>query len=571
MSKTILQRASERGENSKSLWVGHAASPSRRLAPGLGLFLFLLAFVLSSPASYAVDVYWRAEASNGNWDNGDCSEIGTVNSQWYYTGWGGNTSRNRPDCYGQHVINFDNGNQSTMTLNNDGNDDYEVNQVIFKSGTSARTISAASGIELYMQNSGAKIENQDGDGQSFSCEVNLDADTEINAVGGDLTFSGNVVKDGYILKLYGSSDKLLTFSGIVSGGGDLQIRPDGAGYHKVLISGASTYSGTTKITEGELWVGQGGTINGASAGAVEVGNSSYADDIAKFFISDMDGGTTVNETFTVQTGNGADKRVIGGINTSGTDTFSGAVTLNDEVTLYAASGGTVDFTANISGSQNVYKSGPGTVTFTTATKAYTGATYIEAGTLTVGSGGSMGSGSDVYVSSGASAAFSANTTVASLRERGSGNAGTASIGSGAALTINGASKGTFYMNSISGAGGLTLSGTGTTRMQLFGTQSYSGDTVINSVILGLQNGTTFSSPLIFIGTNATFDVGDGGLTFGSGQGITVIAGASANPATIGTASGKNLAMAASVEMAELELYLATRAMGLPLETPGVRP
>ena len=27
----------------------------------------------------------------------------------------------------------------------------------------------------------------------------------------------------------------------------------------------------------------------------------------------------------------------------------------------------------------------------------------------------------------------------------------------------------------------------------------------------------------------------------------------------------------SVEMAELELYLATRAMGLPLETPGVRP
>jgi len=52
------------------------------------------------------------------------------------------------------------------------------------------------------------------------------------------------------------------------------------------------------------------------------------------------------------------------------------------------------------------------------------------------------------------------------------------LGNGATLTIDGASKGNLYQNSISGGGGLTMAGSGDTSLALYGAQSYTGATTV---------------------------------------------------------------------------------------------
>lgn len=129
------------------------------------------------------------------------------------------------------------------------------------------------------------------------------------------------------------------------------------------------------------------------------------------------GGVTINKImlFAALTANDTgDVRTIGGSNTSGTATFSGAVTLNafagsgtgSRLEVTAANGGTVDFSGLISDGVNsvpITKTGSGTVRFTRAAgNTYDGLTTVSAGTLLVNntSGSGVGTGS-VTVSTGA--------------------------------------------------------------------------------------------------------------------------------------------------------------------------
>ena len=127
----------------------------------------------------------------------------------------------------------------------------------------------------------------------------------------------------------------------------------------------------------------------------------------------------------------------------------------------------------------LYKDGVGSLTLSGANN-YTGDTRISAGNLTVSGSGNLGSGSDIFIASAGSLSVNVNTTVASLREWGTGNAGTVALGTGATLTVNGVDKGTMYQNSISGAGGLTMAGSGTSSLSLYGTQGYTGATTVST-------------------------------------------------------------------------------------------
>ncbi|MGA1530245.1 MAG: hypothetical protein ACO398_05800, partial [Kiritimatiellia bacterium] len=235
--------------------------------------------------------YWKNNAGNGNWND----------NNWYNAtqGW----DNHNPNYEGGRDLIFDNDNNTTMNNNFSGSGANRWRLRFISGASSARTISGTTENTFYDSGGNIpKIENTSSGAHDvgFPIKVGYASGMEINAINADLTISGNINKDGKSLLFYGSGDKLLTLSGVVSGGGDFHLRPDAGGYHKVLISGASTFSGTTKITEGELWVGEGGSINGASAGVVDVGNASYQNDIAKFFINDANGGTTVNETFYVK-------------------------------------------------------------------------------------------------------------------------------------------------------------------------------------------------------------------------------------------------------------------------------
>jgi hypothetical protein len=96
-------------------------------------FVFSFMFLISGGVWGQTTVSWRNEAANGNWENGSnpCNEIGQVNSQWWYGGWNPNNSRNRPDCFGSHILNFDNNHQLSMSL---GSLSFNAHQLIFASG-----------------------------------------------------------------------------------------------------------------------------------------------------------------------------------------------------------------------------------------------------------------------------------------------------------------------------------------------------------------------------------------------------------------------------------------------------
>ena len=88
------------------------------------LVLLFSLVLLASPGSVVYGqqtVSWRTQAANGNWENGDCSSIGTANSQWWYAGFTPNNSRNRPDCNDgsttRHNVEIANDHQTTMSLN----------------------------------------------------------------------------------------------------------------------------------------------------------------------------------------------------------------------------------------------------------------------------------------------------------------------------------------------------------------------------------------------------------------------------------------------------------------------
>lgn len=182
---------------------------------------------------------------------------------------------------------------------------------------------------------------------------------------------------------------------------------------------------------------------------------------------------------------------------------TGSIAGGNNALFVGANGAAVTFAGVVSGSGNtqsgsttsIVKDGASTLTLSGA-NTYTGDTRITNGNITVAAGGSLGSGSDVFISSSGSLAVNTNTTVASIQEWSGGNGGTLALGSGATLTVDGDGYNN-YMNSISGDGALSKSGTGT--MNLYGTQSYTGTTAVS--------GGKISSGVAMASTNITVSGG----------------------------------------------------------------
>jgi autotransporter-associated beta strand protein len=195
----------------------------------------------------------------------------------------------------------------------------------------------------------------------------------------------------------------------------------------------------------------------------------------------------------------------------------------------ATAAATVTFNGVISGSAGFYKENSNLTVEMKAANTYSGQTTIQAGTVRLSSSGSLAS-SNVRLHSGGSLDVTVNATVNSVAESASGNAGTVSISSGAVLTIDGADQGTMYQNSITGAGGLTMAGSGNTVISLYGTQSFSGGTTVTggklstSVALSsgsftLNGGTFETQGANQISDTASVTLGGGTLSLGGTETI----------------------------------------------------
>ena len=530
---------------------------------GTGFTWMLLAlagvvFFLSGAVAKAQEtVYWRSAAPNANWANaGD--------NNWYRAGDGWDVRR--PDLANNqwstggtrsyNVVIFDNGSHATTTVNAEGGAKFDIYQLLLRHGSS-RTLDSSGGgyFSLGGGSGNAKIETESGatGTYTFNVPLTLAKTTEINAVNGNMVFnSGSTIDtDGFTLQSYTSGGKQLELKGVISDSGGFQHKGGGL----VILEGNNTFSGATTVEGG------GGVLqikNGSALGSAAAGTT--VSDGATLEIYGSLG--TINEAITISGlgsgGNGAlrnftGETTLGGgitlnanarVNTdSGNLTVAGGITGNSNVLRIAGAGNTTVSSAISGGgashdgtTTSLYKEGSGTLTLSGG-NSYTGDTRIVDGTLTVASGGSLGSGSDVFVSSGATLNVNANTTVASIRETASGNGGTAAIGTDATLTVN-QSADTQYFNAVTGNGALTKSGAG--RLSLYGTSSKSGANTVSGGVLEVQAGASLAGNTT-IGSGGTLDadgslsgsvtVNDGGTVEGSGSvgALTIASGGTLNP------------------------------------------
>ncbi|MCL2713405.1 MAG: autotransporter-associated beta strand repeat-containing protein [Alphaproteobacteria bacterium] len=269
---------------------------------------------------------------------------------------------------------------------------------------------------------------------------------------------------------------VVNFGGVVSGTGALSQVGSGT----TILTGNSTYSGGTTIQNGTLQLGNGGT-SGSITGDV-VNNSVLAfrrSDTVTF------GGTISGTGDLVQTGSGT--TILTADNTYGGDTTISAGTLQlgnggttgsilssstsrvgDNGTLAINRSDTYTFASVVAGTGGLRQMGSGT-TILTADSTYSGGTTIAAGELRIGDGGTTGSIQGDVV-----------------------NQGLLSFNRSDDITFSG---------QVTGAGGLTQMGSGTTI--LTGNSTYSGGTTISAGTLQLGDGTTLGSVVGDIANNAT--------------------------------------------------------------------
>jgi autotransporter-associated beta strand protein len=219
------------------------------------------------------------------------------------------------------------------------------------------------------------------------------------------------------------------------------------------------------------------------------------------------GGALVNSSSTSATWQGAITLGSGTrITASGTGglTLSGSLSGGSHV-LYAGGAHNTSLNGVFSGSGNtqdgtvtsLFKDGSGTLTLNSA-NTYTGDTRVNAGTLTVGSGSNLGSGSDLFIASSGIVNINQSCSVASVQERGNNNGGSLNLGSGATLTISGGS-GTVYQSTVSGSGNLIVDAAGLTE-SLYGNNSCTGNLTVNAGTVALGGSNQFGLVTVGGGT-----------------------------------------------------------------------
>lgn len=210
---------------------------------------------------------------------------------------------------------------------------------------------------------------------------------------GTNTFSGDIVRSANgnrTLTLAQTGGGTVDFNGTISG--DHRVVVEGPG--TVRFGGTNTYAANTEINSGELHVKEGATVS-ATGQRIYVGHGATPATSAGLWIADPDGGTTVGQGLRVNPGENSN-RTIGGLNTSGTNTFAGAIDMSGtgdrSATLSAQAGGTVRFEGTIHGGGGITTTGGGVVDLRAA-NTYSGATVVAAGTLQVNNASGSGTGS----------------------------------------------------------------------------------------------------------------------------------------------------------------------------------
>ena len=327
------------------------------------------------------------------------------------------------------------------------------------------------------------ITNTSANTQTLNLDgITLGVAQTFNASAGNLLFTSlnNINTAGLLLTVTGGFNT--TFDSIISGGGGLT--KTGAG--EVALNGGNTYTGTTSINGGTIALGNAGSLGGN--GSVSFGGG----------------------TLRYSAANTADlsSRITGSSGAIAIDTAGQNVTFASTL----AAGNTGGLT----------KSGAGTLTLSAA-NAYTGATTMAGGTLSVGADNNLGAAPGSPTAG--SLTFSNGTLLATAGFTLDANRGIA-LGTGGGTFNVSSGQAVSSAGTITGSGNLTKAGAGT--LVLSGANSYSGTTTLSAGTLRAANasalGAAIAGDALALNGGRLELASDANATFGPGTGYGTTVG-----------------------------------------------
>ncbi len=363
-----------------------------------------------------------------------------------------------------------------------------------------------------------------------------------------------VGSNGSLTLAQNNPDGDLSIGAVIADGGVVSgLTKTGAG--RVVVSAANTYTGTTNLYGGTLQLGSGGAAGSLApasaitglAGATLAFNRSNSVVQGTDFASSIGGAINLaqigsgtltlagNNSYTGSTSITAGTLQVGSGGTAGSIAFSSAITGSAGTTLAfnrSDNYGGV-YTMPISGGLGLTHAGSGTLALVNAYD-YTGTTSVNAGTLQIGSGGTVGSiatASPITGLAGATLAFNRSNSVV---------------------------QGTDFAATIGGAINVAQAGSGT--LVLSGNNTYSGTTSVVQGTLRAERATgglptggavTLSSTsgrvnlaIDNVGATGTLSQSVGPLSFGAGVGTVSLVQTAAQDLRL-TSSGISAAAGAA--------------------------
>lgn len=396
-------------------------------------------------------------------------------------------------------------------------------------GNTQRTITLTNGITFNNGGAGATLSNTNS---STGTTNRLSFGSGTLALADNLTISNS----GGSTNATGA----ITFGGGFSGTGNLTISniSNTIGSGQIVFGGAGTFTGTTTITKGVVTTGGSFGTGGAGGGGGSQNNVTLGSTGAGTLLVTGTASTFANNV-TAGTGGALllgsnDNSSVANKNT----TFSGTLTLNNNITLTSAKMGAnvVLYNNVISGTGGVTVSGTATEftganTFTGNTKVSSGATLIlgpSSGTNTLAL-----QNSTLDTSGGGTVAFGTSTasvTTATFAGLTGGNnlALTNASSAAVALTVGNTTTNQSYSGSLTGGGSLIKSGTNA--QTLAGSNSYAGGTSVTGgkLIVDNSSGSGTGSDGVTVGSSGVL-AGSGRIaptTHINGTGVTLNSGAS---------------------------------------------
>jgi autotransporter-associated beta strand protein len=322
--------------------------------------------------------------------------------------------------------------------------------------------------------------------------------------------------------------------------GTAGLTKSGAG--TLTLGGANSYFGLTSVAAGTLALASGGTIAGAVANNATFSNAGTVAGLVTnsgmlISTSALNGGLTNNAGASASiavtlagvvsnagsiTLTGATSG-IGALSQTGTGTLNlanfattvgsisgaGAIQLGSARLTAGDNNASTSFAGMISGSGGLTKNGTGTLTLSGA-NSYTGATFVNAGALAIGSGGSLASGvnnSATLTNAGTIGGSVSNT--GTVFSTGTLNGGLSNTGTGTVF-LSGQANGTIFNQ-----GNITLTGVTTgigSVSQNAGTFNLNGFNTSFGNLAGSGGTIALGSATLTLGSNGISSTFDGTIT-----------------------------------------------------------